>query len=206
MTHADDTGRLLRHIGQMTDEGRRSLSARERLVVTFILAGVAGVTLADVLGDWMGGGSTTHIGVELLVAGVAVAGLGWLWARQFHLRRRISEIRDSLEGAHAEAALWRERHGRLLHGLSHAIDQQLDAWGLTPAEKEVAFLLLKGLSFKESAAVRGASERTVRQQALAVYAKSGLAGRAELAAFFLEDLLAPPTTDVSAAFADKNAE
>jgi DNA-binding CsgD family transcriptional regulator len=179
----------------MTDDGPRPLSARERLVVTFILAAVASVTVADVLSDWKGGGSTTHIGVELLVAGAAVCGLGWLWARQFHLRRRISEIRDSLEGAHAEAALWRERHSRLLHGLSQAIDQQLDAWGLTPAEKEVAFLLLKGLSFKEIAAVRSASERTVRQQALAVYAKSGLAGRAELAAFFLEDLLVPSTTD-----------
>jgi DNA-binding NarL/FixJ family response regulator len=53
----------------------------------------------------------------------------------------------------------------------------------------VALLLLKGLSFKEIAQVRNASERTVRQQALAVYAKSGLGGRAELAAFFLEDLL-----------------
>ena len=39
--------------------------------------------------------------------------------------------------------------------------------------------------------MRGAGERTVRQQALAVYAKAGLAGRAELAAFFLEDLLVP---------------
>jgi DNA-binding CsgD family transcriptional regulator len=179
----------------MTDEGRRSLSGRDRLVVTFILTVVAGVTLADVLSDWMGGGSATHIGVELLVAAVAVAGLGWLWARQVDLRRRISDIRDSLEGAHAEAALWRERHGRLLHGLSQAIDQQLDTWGLTPAEKEVAFLLLKGLSFKEIATVRAASERTVRQQALAVYAKAGLGGRAELAAFFLEDLLVPSTTD-----------
>ena len=55
--------------------------------------------------------------------------------------------------------------------------------------------MLKGLSFKEIAPVRGTSERTVRQQALAVYAKAGLAGRAELAAFFLEDLLVPATTD-----------
>jgi hypothetical protein len=31
----------------------------------------------------------------------------------------------------------------------------------------------------------------VRHQALAVYRKSGLGGRAELAAFFLEDLLLP---------------
>lgn len=179
----------------MTDEKSGPLSLRDRLVVSIILAAVAGLTLADVLIDWTSGGSTTHLGAELLVAAVAVSGLGWLWARYFRLRHRISEIRRSLERAHTEAALWRERHGRLLQGLSQAIDQQLDAWGLTPAEKEVAFLLLKGLSFKEIAAVRSASERTVRQQALAVYAKSGLAGRAELAAFFLEDLLVPQTTD-----------
>jgi DNA-binding NarL/FixJ family response regulator len=55
----------------------------------------------------------------------------------------------------------------------------------------VGLLLLKGLSLKEAAEARQTSERTVRQQALAVYRKAGLAGRAELAAFFLEDLLLP---------------
>jgi DNA-binding CsgD family transcriptional regulator len=103
----------------------------------------------------------------------------------------LAATRRSLEGASAEAARWQNLHGELLKGLSHGIDQQLETWRLTPAEKDVAFLLLKGLSFKEIAPVRGDSERTVRQQALAVYAKSGLAGRAELSAFFLEDLLAP---------------
>lgn len=39
--------------------------------------------------------------------------------------------------------------------------------------------------------MRRTSERTVRQQALSVYRKAKLAGRAELSAFFLEDLLAP---------------
>ncbi|MEY3046615.1 MAG: hypothetical protein RL242_3457, partial [Pseudomonadota bacterium] len=52
-------------------------------------------------------------------------------------------------------------------------------------------LLLKGLSFKEIAELRQTSERTVRQQAGEVYRKSGLGGRNELAAFFLEDLLLP---------------
>lgn len=176
----------------MTDEGEL-LSAGERLTVTAILATVAVLTVVDVLADWNSGGSASHLGVELLAAGGAIFGLGWLWARYFRLRRRLSVVRRSLAGAHAEAALWRDRHGQLVQGLSHAINQQMDDWNLTPAEKEVAFLLLKGLSFKEIGPVRGASERTVRQQALAVYAKAGIAGRAELAAFFLEDLLVPST-------------
>jgi DNA-binding CsgD family transcriptional regulator len=180
----------------MTDEHGASLSGAERLIVTVVLAVVAGLTLVDVAADWRSGGSAPHITVELLAASAALLGLGWLWAGYFRLRHRLSEVKRSLEGAHAEAARWRERHGELLQGLAQAIDQQLDVWKLTPAEKEVAFLLLKGLSFKEIAAVRGASERTVRQQALAVYAKADLAGRAELAAFFLEDLLAPTARDL----------
>lgn len=49
----------------------------------------------------------------------------------------------------------------------------------------------------EIALIAGAmatSERTVRQHAVQVYEKSGLGGRAELAAFFLEDLKIPGST------------
>ena len=82
--------------------------------------------------------------------------------------------------------------GRMqLRGLGEAIDAQFDRWGLTPAEREVALLILKGLSHKEIAAVRESSERTARQQARAIYAKANLSGRAALSAFFLEDLLLP---------------
>lgn len=62
---------------------------------------------------------------------------------------------------------------------------------MSPAEKEVALLLLKGLSHKDIADVRSVTEATARQQARAVYKKAGLAGRNDLAAFFLEDLLLP---------------
>jgi DNA-binding NarL/FixJ family response regulator len=61
-------------------------------------------------------------------------------------------------------------------------------------------LLLKGHGHKQAAALTGRSERTVRQHAVSIYHKAGLSGRAELAAFFLEDLLLPraaatPTAD-----------
>ena len=79
----------------------------------------------------------------------------------------------------------------MLQGLGAAIDRQFDRWALTPAEREVALLQLKGLRHKAIADLRNTSERTVRQQALAVYRKSGLNGRNDLAAFFLEDLLLP---------------
>jgi DNA-binding NarL/FixJ family response regulator len=62
---------------------------------------------------------------------------------------------------------------------------------LSPAEREVGLLLLKGLSHKDIAQVRSTTETTIRQQALALYRKSALRSRAELSAFFLEDLLLP---------------
>jgi DNA-binding NarL/FixJ family response regulator len=51
--------------------------------------------------------------------------------------------------------------------------------------------LLKGLSHKEVAIIRDVSDATIRQQARSIYQKAGVAGRHELAAFFLEDLTLP---------------
>ena len=105
-------------------------------------------------------------------------------------QEQLSLVRD-LEVARTEGAKWRSDMRDLLDGLGAAIDGQFDRWELTPAEREVALLMLKGLSHKEIAAVRDASERTVRQQARSIYAKANLSGRAALSAFFLEDLLLP---------------
>jgi DNA-binding CsgD family transcriptional regulator len=99
-------------------------------------------------------------------------------------------IRD-LELARAQGQRWRSEARTYLNGLGEAIEAQFSRWNLTEAEREVALLLLKGLSQKEIAVVRNVSERTVREQARAIYAKGGLTGRAALSAFFLEDLLAP---------------
>lgn len=99
-------------------------------------------------------------------------------------------LRD-LEVARVQGQRWRADARSYLDGLGHAIETQFSHWNLTEAEREVALLLLKGLSSKEVAQVRAVSERTVREQARSIYSKAGLTGRAALSAFFLEDLLAP---------------
>ena len=103
---------------------------------------------------------------------------------------QITLIRD-LEVARVQGQRWRAESRALLNGLGEAIDVQFGRWNLTEAEREVALLLLKGLSLKEVAAVRATSERTIRVQARSLYSTAGLTGRAALSAFFLEDLLAP---------------
>ncbi|WP_235185234.1 LuxR C-terminal-related transcriptional regulator [Cupriavidus sp. SK-3] len=69
--------------------------------------------------------------------------------------------------------------------------EQSEAWKLTPAEKDVVLLLVKGLSLEEIAGLRESRAKTVRQHAANVYAKAQLEGRHQLAAYFLEDLMAP---------------
>lgn len=102
----------------------------------------------------------------------------------------VKVIRD-LELARAQGQRWRSEARTFLNGLGEAIEVQFTRWNLTEAEREVALLLLKGLTHKEVATVRAVSERTVREQARSIYTKAGLTGRAALSAFFLEDLLAP---------------
>ena len=117
-----------------------------------------------------------------LLVGVAGA-VAFLYGRFTRQQREHALLMGDLDVARAEGAQWRADMRELLRGLSAAIDAQFHRWQLTQAEREVALLMLKGLSHKEVAAARSTSERTVRQQAQSVYRKSDLAGRAALSAF-----------------------
>ncbi|RFF28862.1 helix-turn-helix transcriptional regulator [Wenzhouxiangella sp. 15181] len=116
---------------------------------------------------------------------------GYVLTRMIRGRRQLNQMHTRLDSVQAESRRWRERYQSTIRGLSEAIQEQFEAWQLSKAEAEIALLLLKGLSLKEIAAVRTTGERTVREQARAIYRKAGLTGRSELSAFFLEDLLLP---------------
>jgi DNA-binding CsgD family transcriptional regulator len=156
-----------------------------------ILAVITVVMGADVAADYAIGQPPWHVRLEILVTALGLAGLAMLLNDLRRTRAHAAGLRHGLAQAEAEAHRWRAETQQVLRGLGQAIDQQFARWGLTTAEREVAMLLLKGLSHKEVAGLRDTSERTVRQQALGIYRKSGLGGRTELAAFFLEDLLLP---------------
>jgi DNA-binding CsgD family transcriptional regulator len=140
-------------------------------------------------------------GFELCIFVLALGGFAFHWRQMVTARRRSQQLDRALAEARAEvtrwsadAKRWNQEAQDVLQGLGQAIDRQFDRWALSPAEREVALLQLKGLRHRAIAELRHTSERTVRQQALAVYRKSGLSGRSDLAAFFLEDLLLPAST------------
>ena len=100
----------------------------------------------------------------------------------FQELRRLRQLK-------AELSEERIRTARLSGELLAVMRDQFAQWGLSPSESEIALLLIKGLSMKEIAEARRVKEKTIRQQATSVYAKSGYAGRHELAAHFIEDLM-----------------
>lgn len=173
------------------------MSSRERIVLLFILLLISVTVGIDLVADAREGAARWHLLTEGFVGLLALLGTFYLLKDVFSLKRDLIKERESSLTLRQEADEWRGRSKKYLEGLSSSIDEQLTAWCLTPAEKEVAFFLLKGMSLKEIAQLRSTTEKTARVQSVAIYSKAGLAGRSELAAFFLEDLLLPPTRSES---------
>ncbi len=151
---------------------RRALT----LVSFLLLQSVAAVFfVGDVLADIAAEPPGAHTVLEALVAAALVCGvvLSMLQLRADH---------DLMEG--------QERTIRTARGeLARSIRQQFAQWHLTPAEQDVGFLALKGLDVAEIADLRGSAPGTVRAQLTRIYAKAGVSGRAQFAAWFVEDLL-----------------
>jgi DNA-binding CsgD family transcriptional regulator len=171
------------------------MSQRERLVIAGILCLVTVLVGFDIFSDFREGAVLWHVLTEGAIGLVALAGVFYLLRGTVTLRHRLEQEIESFSAFKREADAWRADSRKYIDGLAKAIDIQLSKWNLTIAEKEVAFLLLKGLSLKEIAEVRNTTEKTARVQSMAIYAKAGISGRSELSAFFLEDLLLPTSDE-----------
>lgn len=167
------------------------LSSKERTFLSTILLAIAIMIALDILSDAKEGAGLSHMAVEMIVGVIALIGYGLLIGRSFKAKTNLQRTKESLAKYQEEATYWKSNSKVFVEGLSNAIDEQFKKWSFSPSEKEVALLFLKGLSSREIAEIRGVADKTIRAQATTIYEKSGLAGRAELSAFFLEDLLAP---------------
>lgn len=167
------------------------MNPRERWVILVILLGTALFVGTDLVTDAGEGASLRHLILESVVAVSALGGVIFLLKDSFRLKKSLADEVVRSQHLRDQAEAWRGQAKAHIEGLSQEIEKQLSQWHLTSAEKEVALLLLKGLSLKEIADIRRTTEKTTRAQSTAIYQKAGLAGRSELAAFFLEDLLQP---------------
>ncbi len=161
-----------------------------RLIKLFVAIGALAVI--DVVFDAEGGLTWEHVAFEGGTIALAAGGIALVTARLREERARTAAEMDSLrsrgDALADEAARWRTASESAARNFADVMESEFDRWQLTEAERDVAVLVLKGMSLKEIAAARGTSERTVRQQASVVYGKAGVAGRNELASWFLDAL------------------
>lgn len=140
----------------------------EAFLLTDVIADVFYINIST---SWIDHSAIEAVAVVAL--GAALVALG-LELRRLTIDQR--SFRASLKAASGE--------------LLAVIETQFKEWGLTPSEWEVALLLIKGLSVQEIADIRQSQPGTVKSQSNAIYRKAGVAGRSELVAYFVEDLLA----------------
>ncbi len=129
------------------------------------------------------------------VLGLRSRPIGWQWLELIQIAALLGLaaglvlgargfLRSLRNGRAAEAEL-----RRVTATFRDMLARHFADWGLTPAERDVALLAIKGLSLQEIARLRNTSEGTVRAQTAAIYRKAGVSGRPQLLALFIEDMM-----------------
>lgn len=82
--------------------------------------------------------------------------------------------------------------GMASSALQTVIESHFDEWKLTASERDVAALMVKGLSISEIANVRGSAEGTVKAHLNGIYRKSNARNRAEVLSHIMDTLIDKP--------------
>lgn len=161
----------------------------KEMTIVVILATVVIGSGVDLFMDLSHGASEQHIAKEALVVLISTVAIAWLL---YSVRRQTLEL-EALRQEHLQPARSPQPASDYVisarRQLGEVVTRQFSDWDLTASEKEVGWLMLKGLSLKEVAAVRNTLEKTVRQQASAIYKKAGVSGRHAFSAWFIEEML-----------------
>jgi DNA-binding CsgD family transcriptional regulator/membrane protein implicated in regulation of membrane protease activity len=69
------------------------------------------------------------------------------------------------------------------------IEEHFNDWCLTPSERDVALMALRGLTISEIAKLRQTRLGTIKSQCNAIYRKASVSGRPQLISLFIEELM-----------------
>ncbi|HRG46220.1 MAG: helix-turn-helix transcriptional regulator [Leptospiraceae bacterium] len=134
---------------------------------------------------WLHYSQTYFTFMETLIAIFSVLGIYFLFQELKDNKHNIDSAKEVIESLKSK----NQKLNDLSLSFWNSIESQFKAWNLTKAEKDIAILLLRGLSNQQIAAIRGKSLKTVENQAFAIYQKSGTTGKLEFIAFFISPLL-----------------
>jgi len=75
---------------------------------------------------------------------------------------------------------------------SEIMERHFEEWSLTPSERDVALLSIKGLPIADIASARNTRDGTVKAQLNAIYAKAGVSNRTQLVGVFIDEIIDAP--------------
>ncbi len=137
----------------------------------FLLDVFADIFRIDISTSWI-----DHNMIELIISFSLAPALVIIGLQIKRLLREHRVAQDSVKVASGELLV-------VIYG-------RFKEWRLSPSESEIALLLIKGFTAQEIADLRSTRSGTVKSQSSNIYQKAGVRGRNELAAYFVEDLLA----------------
>lgn len=161
---------------------------QDKMIMLFLLFVVL-ASGADLIADMSHGADLGHVLQEAAVMIIALLGFIWMLISLIRSQAEINQLYEELEGIKQIPQPSSQKMIDAKRQLAEIIVMQFEEWQLSRSEQEIGHLLLKGFSLKEIATLRGTAEKTIRQQASAIYKKAGVAGRHVFSAWFIEDLL-----------------
>lgn len=161
---------------------------RRTIFALFVLF-VFGTSIFEIISEFAAGETMAEMGDDLARFALSSVMLAMFVYDHVAQKRALGELRGQLEKARGQLAQLDAQSQNVARQYRGVLQKQFDAWRLSASEQDVVIGMLKGLSFREIAALRETREKTVRQQASSVYRKAGVASRNELAAWFFEDML-----------------
>ena len=119
-----------------------------------------------------------HVFKEALASFALLAGIGFETLYLRNIFRRKASLERSV--------------GLASSALETIIQDHFDLWKLTHSERDIAALLVKGLSIAEIASVRGSAEGTVKAHLNAIYRKANVRSRSDLMSTIMDTLVEKP--------------
>lgn len=116
-----------------------------------------------------------HLTFEIFSAVALVVAIRILVQRMLWLSTQNKEKSESLKFLRGE--------------MDAFVRAKFDSWNLSPAERDIAMYMLKGLSISEIAIARSTAEGTVKAQTSSIFRKTGVGSRMELMSIFMDEFL-----------------
>lgn len=151
------------------------IAAQIVCAVVFLLDALADLSRMSVM-DW-------HLVPEALASLALFAGIAF----QFLYLKQLLQRKASLERSVGMAS----------SALQTIIESHFDEWKLTASERDVAALMVKGLSISEIAKVRGSADGTVKAHLNAIYRKANARNRAEVLSHIMDTLIDKPLLETA---------